>query len=84
MIMEPTSRLKLSSIGIRTDTTARFIMGLGLFYRQHPGEIQNLSVPIKVDYSAIGVSIAPGLRLRIDDNWEFEGKIELGKATGPN
>lgn len=64
------------------DTTARFIIGLGLFYRQHPGEIQNLSIPIKVDYSAIGVSIAPGLRLRINDTWNIEGKIELGIGNG--
>lgn len=60
------------------DTTARFIMGLGLFYRQHPGEIHNLSIPIKVDYSAVGMSIAPGLRIRINDTWNIEGKIEVG------
>lgn len=64
------------------DTTARFIMALGLFYRQHPGEIKDLSIPIKVGYSAYGVSIAPGLRLRINDAWSLEGKVELGIGDG--
>lgn len=62
----------------RRNSTAAFIMSLGLFYRQHPGDIKNLSFPIKVDYSAYGMSIAPGLRLRISDNWNVEGKIEIG------
>lgn len=60
------------------DTSARFIMGLGLFYRQHPGEIVDTSIPIKVDYSVYGMSISPGLRLNIDDGWTFEAKIEVG------
>jgi hypothetical protein len=60
------------------NSTANFIMGLGFFYRQHDGEIDNLPDPIKVDYAAHGVSIAPGLRLRIDDIWNIEVKIEFG------
>jgi hypothetical protein len=42
-------------------------MALGVFYRRHPGEIDDISIPIKMNYSAIGVSIAPGVRLRIDE-----------------
>jgi len=57
---------------------AGFILGVGLFYRQHPGEIQNLSIPIKVDYSAIGMSMAPGLRFRINDAWNVDWKVEWG------
>jgi hypothetical protein len=59
-------------------------MGIGIFYRQHPGEIQNLSIPIKVDYSAIGMSIAPGIRLRINDTWNVDWKIEVGAGKTVN
>lgn len=60
------------------DSFSGFIMGIGLFYRQHPGEIQNLSIPIKVDYSAIGMSMAPGLRFRSNDTWNVDWKVEVG------
>lgn len=60
------------------DSRARFILGLGLFKRQHPGEIESLSIPIKMDYSVLGMSIAPGVRFRINDSLNIEGKIEVG------
>ncbi len=63
------------------DSFARFIMAIGFFHRQHSGEIKDLSLPIKVDYSVTGMSFAPGLRLRINDEWNFEGKIEIGAGN---
>jgi hypothetical protein len=65
-------------LGPHRDSAASFIMAIGLFYRHHPGDIQNLSIPIKVDYSVGGMSIAPGIRLRGSDTWSFEGKVEVG------
>jgi hypothetical protein len=60
------------------DSLFRFIMGIGLFHRHHSGEIQDLSIPIRVDYSVNGMSIAPGVRLRINDALNFEVKFEAG------
>lgn len=61
---------------------ASFIMAVGLFHRQHTGKIDDLSMPTKVDYSVTGMSIAPGLRLRINDAWNFEWKGEIGIGEG--
>jgi hypothetical protein len=65
-------------ISPHNDATARFIMGIGLFYRYHPGEINSLSIPIKIEYSGFGLSMAPGLRYRISDAWNVEWKMEVG------
>jgi len=64
------------------DSLFRFITAIGFFHRHHSGEIQDLSIPIRVDYSVNGMSIAPGASLRINDALNFEVKFEakLGDA----
>jgi len=66
------------------DSAVRFIMTLGLFHRDHSGKINDLSFPISVDYSVYGMSVAPGLRLRLNDAWNFEGKLEVGASNTGN
>jgi hypothetical protein len=63
------------------DSRAGFIMTFGIFHRQHEGQTNDLLLPIKVGYAVTGMSIAPGLRIRISDAWTFEGKLELGGGT---
>jgi hypothetical protein len=65
----------------RPDSRTSFVIGIGLFHRQHSGEINNLSVPIDVEYAVTGMSIAPGARLRISDALSFEMKFELGLSS---
>lgn len=60
------------------DSNVRFITAIGVFHRQHSEEINDLSIPIKVDYSVTGMSIAPGARLRFNDALSFEVKLEVG------
>lgn len=60
------------------DSTVRFIMALGAFRRQHEGKINDLSFPTRVNYSVAGMSFAPGVRVRINDTWNVEGKVEAG------
>jgi hypothetical protein len=62
----------------RQDTPVRFLMAFGAFSRRHEGKINDLSFPAKVDYSVAGLSFAPGVRVRINDTWNFEGRIEAG------
>ncbi len=63
------------------DAAFGFVMAIGFFHRQHSGEIQDLSIPIKVDYSVSGMSIAPGARLRISDTLNFEVKFDIGLSN---
>lgn len=65
-------------LGPHRDSAASFIMAIGLFSRHHTGGIQDQSIPIKVDYSVTGISIAPGLRVKSNNSWSFEGKFEIG------
>jgi hypothetical protein len=65
-------------LGPQRDSIASFIMAIGFFHRQHSVEIQDLSVPLKVDYSVAGMNIAPGARLRINDTLNAEVKLEVG------
>jgi len=66
------------------DRAVGFIMAISAFHRQHEGQTHDLSLPIKVDYAVTGMSIAPGVRLRISDTWNFEGKLELGAGNAGN
>lgn len=63
------------------DSIARFILTIGVFQRKHTGNIADLSFPTKADYSVTGISIAPGVRAKISDSWNFEGKFEIGGST---
>ncbi len=60
---------------------ASFILTMGLFHRRHPGNIDDFSFPTKVEYTVTGISIAPGLRAKLSDAWNFEGKIEIGGSN---
>lgn len=68
-------------LGTHQDSLAGFIMTIGFFHRQHSEEIHDLTIPLKVDYSVTGMSIAPGVRFRISDAFNVEVKLEAGLSS---
>ncbi len=55
-----------------------FVVGIGIFRRQHSGKMDDLGLETNVDYRVSGVSVAPGYRMKHSDRFHFEGKLELG------
>lgn len=55
-----------------------FVMGIGIFHRKHSGKDTDPTSPTTVDYEVTGISIAPGVRIRTSDRFQFEGRLEIG------
>jgi hypothetical protein len=61
-----------------SDAPVGFVMGLGIFHRKHSGKIDDPTLPTTMDYKVTGISVAPGIRIKATDNFNFELKFELG------
>ncbi|HTF99268.1 MAG TPA: hypothetical protein VK654_01620 [Nitrospirota bacterium] len=69
------------ALSLRRESKVRFMISLGAFHRQHTGDMNDLSYPTNVNYEVDGLSLAPGVRVKINERWYAEGKVEIGRGN---
>lgn len=59
-----------------------FVGTLGLFGRDHKGDIPDPFFPTEVEYRAGGLSGSAGVSIKANENLHFEGRFELALGSG--
>jgi hypothetical protein len=63
-------------------SAANFVGTVGLFGRNHKGQIADPVLPTDVEYSAAGLSGSAGISIAATENFHFEGRFELALGAG--
>jgi hypothetical protein len=59
-----------------------FVGTIGLFGRNHKGNIPDPVFPTEVEYRAGGLSGSAGVSIKANENVHFEGRVELALGSG--
>ena len=66
----------------QSSSGANFVGTIGVFGRNHKGQVADPVLPTDVEYSAAGLSGSAGISVKASDNFHFEGRFELDLGSG--
>ena len=71
-----------ATIGFSEGADWGYLLGAGVFKRQHSGNVTIGLKPTEVDFDATGVTIAGGAGMKVGKAMHVEGKLELAIGSG--
>ncbi len=66
----------------RQSSPVNFVGTIGLFSRNHEGHVTDPVFPTDVKYDASGVSGSVGVSVAANEDFHFEGRLELASGSG--